>query len=795
MSFSRTLNTAERPSADHSPHASTEVVGIRGYASVIWRYSLTGAGANLLLGIIERLDLLPRTTPKLDTIYQSFTLTSYYSLVIVAGLLIGFAVGVAVLAGSAVTAFIRTLLQRIGFRFYLSGLLSFAVACGVFAIVLDLYPPVVLYVKTQIREAEKVHFLNQPLLNHERITSLVIVFGLLACCWMLWKLTQCSAKFASWIRFVWLAALTALLLASYYVNSRVEVALYQHSLHRSLFMLDTALAMAIVGTLYLSSDSIRGVVRSLGTGKGKGAGIAVAIILVACSAFTFQHLNKDQTLKVIVFYRTITAKSNFQFLQWILDRDRDGYSAILGGCDCDDSNGGINPGSKEVVGNGVDEDCIAGDLTANQIAEWNRQLKSARPAPEAGAKKLNVIYIFIDALRADHLGVYGYKTRNTSPNIDRLAAESSFFENGYTAAPNTFEALPKFMKSCYWDAHVPTWTEVLAKNGYDTMLFPQRTATLLRHVKGMKEVYHPEKRYKGDLEANVNNAISKLSAHPADTPFCAYIYAPDPHRPYKYHAQFHYGSSITDMYDGDIAYTDYHFGRLFDWLRSSGHMKDTMIVFMADHGESLGERMIYKHSTQLYNEQAHIPFIVYVPGIAPRKIPDYVTSVDLGATILSAVGITSPDDYAGANLLPLMEGQPFVHPPIYAEQTTREDSPYVTPSQQLVPVGNKYMVITQDGFKLIYDRDFYCFELYDLKHDPGEVHNLLDKMPGRAEQMKRMVGIYEGVVKLSRPDDADEQQYIFRHGSQPEGAEENEAVNRLLSEGRNLVATLIRHSL
>jgi hypothetical protein len=63
--------------------------------------------------------------------------------------------------------------------------------------------------------------------------------------------------------------------------------------------------------------------------------------------------------------------------------------------------------------------------------------------PDPSAKRLNVIYVFIDALRPDHLGVYGY-ARNTSPNLDKLAARSSLFENAFTPAPNTFEALPKF---------------------------------------------------------------------------------------------------------------------------------------------------------------------------------------------------------------------------------------------------------------------------------------------------------------------------------------------------------------
>ncbi|HEY9231540.1 MAG TPA: sulfatase/phosphatase domain-containing protein, partial [Blastocatellia bacterium] len=158
---------------------------------------------------------------------------------------------------------------------------------------------------------------------------------------------------------------------------------------------------------------------------------------------------------------------------------------------------------------------------------------------------------------------------------------------------------------------------------------------------------------------------------------------------------------------------------------------------------------------------SRIPMIIYVPDAAPRRVSAYVSSVDLGATILNAVGLDYPKDYAGVSLMPLLRGEAFTHPPIYAEQTTEEDSPYLLPEQNLVPYGKKYMVVTQDGFKLIYDRDYYAFELFDLKNDPGELRNLYDAQAERAAQMRALLGRYVDVVQASRPADADERQYRF----------------------------------
>src|SRR5204863_6714840 len=90
-----------------------------------------------------------------------------------------------------------------------------------------------------------------------------------------------------------------------------------------------------------------------------------------------------------------------------------------------------------------------------------------------------------------------------------------------------------------------------------------------------------------------------------------------------------------------------------------------------------------------------------------------------------------------------------------------EDSPYLPPEKNLVPYGKKYMVITQDGFKLIYNRDYYAFELFDLKNDGREERNLYDRLPEKAAELRALLGRYIDVVQASRPADADETQYRF----------------------------------
>jgi arylsulfatase A-like enzyme len=370
-------------------------------------------------------------------------------------------------------------------------------------------------------------------------------------------------------------------------------------------------------------------------------------------------------------------------------------------------------------------------------------------------------------LRPDRLGCYGYG-RGTSPNIDRLASRASLFENAYSSAPFTFEAVPRFMQSSYWDGNFPTWTHVLKQNGYRAV--GVRSPRLLRrYVKGVDS--KQSKREK-NTDSAMDVMIEAFEATPRGTPFLGFMHVPDPHWVYAPHSEFNFGESDSDRYDGEIAYADHHIGRLLTWLETTGRLEETIIVITSDHGESFGERGVYLHGTQLYDEQMRAPIIIHVPGQAPRRVRDYVSTIDLGTTILSLVGISPPTGYIGVSLGPLMRGEPFAHPPVFGEHNYREVSRLVPYESNLNPERRTYMVITQDGYKLIYHREWYGFELFDLKSDPRETRNLYDRMPEKASELEHLLGRFVDVVTASRPKDSDERR--FPPGNQSEEDDEVE---------------------
>jgi arylsulfatase A-like enzyme len=717
-------------------------------------YSLAGACASLLLLLIEWTDLNIQLTPVFRTPVERLTFTAYLSLDVVVGALIGLLVGLFALVGGKVVSLIESKLTRGRLLTTRTRFLSLLITGMLASILLSLQPQLRGYVSGLIIEAQKLPYIYGKLLPLEFYLIPVIIFGLLGACWVVLSATHYSEKSrAAKIGFPLL--MLALMGAAYYIDSRDQVQLYEYTLHRSMFLLAQGAAMAFLASIYCSVELVRQRISS----TAFAVKIALTILLLCSVTFTFIHFGRNQNLKTQLFTRTTQAKQHFKLAQWVLDLDRDGYSSLLGGGDADDTRADINPAQKEIPGDGIDNNQIGGDLTLEEVSAWFRERRVLHGLASPVAHHLNVVFVFIDATRADHFGAYGY-SRNTTPNLDKLAAKSILFENGFSPAANTFESAARFMKSSYWDAQVESWTEVLTRSGYDTILFPERRRSMLeRYVKGARVAPNSEGKY---LKESIDVAIQTLSEARSDHPFCAYIYAVEPHMPYAPHKQFNFGNSLTDLYDGELAFTDHHLGRFLDWMEQSGHMKDTMIVVMADHGESLGERAVYRHSSQLYNEQTHVPIIIYVPDLSPGRVPDYVTTIDLGTTVLDAAGIACPEQYTGVTLLPLMRGEPFTHPSLFAEQTLREkEFPNLRPDQYPQPELKKYMVLTREGYKLIYNREYQTFELFDLKADPGELNNLYDYLPELAQNLKQELGRFIDIVTVLRPANADESKYHF----------------------------------
>jgi arylsulfatase A-like enzyme len=104
-------------------------------------------------------------------------------------------------------------------------------------------------------------------------------------------------------------------------------------------------------------------------------------------------------------------------------------------------------------------------------------------------------------------------------------------------------------------------------------------------------------------------------------------------------------------YDGEVAHTDAEVGRLIAGIRARLPASETVLVFTADHGESLGELDYwFSHGETLSEGQVRVPLIVQVPGDAPGVREDVVATVDLVPTVLAALGVDARIDGRGRDL-------------------------------------------------------------------------------------------------------------------------------------------------
>ena len=160
-------------------------------------------------------------------------------------------------------------------------------------------------------------------------------------------------------------------------------------------------------------------------------------------------------------------------------------------------------------------------------------------------------------------------------------------------------------------------------------------------------------------------------------------------------------------------------GQLLDALERTGQREDTIVIFMSDHGELLGDHGIYLKGPFLYEESMRVPLVVSGPDVQEGVESDaLVELVDLAPTLLDAAEVDIPKGMQGRSLWPLLTGDQSVddhRDSVYAES-------YDTVHWQSDPSDCSTMLRTGDH-KLIRHHSTDQGELYDLREDPNEVEN------------------------------------------------------------------------
>jgi arylsulfatase A-like enzyme len=314
------------------------------------------------------------------------------------------------------------------------------------------------------------------------------------------------------------------------------------------------------------------------------------------------------------------------------------------------------------------------------------------PAPE------NAVLISVDTLRWDHVGLHGY-SRDTTPRIDEFFADATIFENAMSPAPCTLPALAQLLHGSYvLRPDRLSLAEMLRAHGFATAAFVSQhqlrpewhgggaSAELASAAARGFEVFDVQAADEVDVHGMSARTAREVSARAlawlssVQEPFFLWLHYFDPHDPYEPPPRFRAfdrnnrsarsgdrrsdlmgerrehepwfeagwifddadAAHLVNLYDGEILFADAQIGRILDALAQRGLLESTTVVFVADHGEWLGEGERWDHCLTLRDAEVRVPFLWSVAGerlAGQGRVATPVSTLDLAPTLLALLGI------------------------------------------------------------------------------------------------------------------------------------------------------------
>lgn len=356
-----------------------------------------------------------------------------------------------------------------------------------------------------------------------------------------------------------------------------------------------------------------------------------------------------------------------------------------------------------------------------------------------------ILLVTFDTTRADRLGCYGNEDRLT-PNLDRLAAEATLFEHAVAQVPTTLPSHSTMFTGLYPQDHgvrynlmfrlgpeAHTLAEIVSEAGFATAAFPG--SYILDRKYGLAQGFdtfadpptlergmrsHPDDLLRNAAEG-VDLALDWLAGHRGEKSF-VWLHFWEPHHPYE--PPFPYSSRYRERpYDGEIAYADEQFGRLYDSLRGDGEWDRTLLVVAGDHGEGLHDHDESYHSYLVYETTQRVPLILRAPRVAASRVSEPVVLADLMPTLLDLAGLPVPEGLRGISLRPALDGGDLPRRDLYFESLAGSLN-YGWAELRGVRSGRWKLIDSSDP------------ELYDLEEDPEERINLAGLEAERVQDLR-----------------------------------------------------------
>ncbi|REA00137.1 hypothetical protein DEQ92_20585 [Haloferax sp. Atlit-6N] len=287
---------------------------------------------------------------------------------------------------------------------------------------------------------------------------------------------------------------------------------------------------------------------------------------------------------------------------------------------------------------------------------------------------MNILVYVIDCLRADHVSCYGYQ-RETTPNIDALAADGIRYEQCFSPATWTRPVSASILTGLYPPAHgvrhredtfskgLPRLPRSLKQSGFETVGVSTmgNVSSALGYDVGFDQFFD---LYKEDeiIRKRTNTSTNKQrlwhenqdkialpkaedindyllpSINSSGEDLFSFAWSIDPHMPLNSSPQYtEFVNSAYDgpidgthesipdelteadlnhlrgLYDSEVRYTDEQFGLVIDELKRQGEYDESLIIVLGDHGEAFGEHGQFFHGNRPHDEVIHVPLIIKPP--------------------------------------------------------------------------------------------------------------------------------------------------------------------------------------
>lgn len=313
-------------------------------------------------------------------------------------------------------------------------------------------------------------------------------------------------------------------------------------------------------------------------------------------------------------------------------------------------------------------------------------LTACQPDSDGGdrASDRNLVLISVDALRADHVGAYGYE-RPTTPFLDSLAADSVVFERAWAPSSFTLQSvsslltgrLPTSGGSVSLEAQPHESAETLARlfraadfrTGVFSNQFLLGSRGFTRGFESIRIFDAPPGQPEQTARELTDNVLQFIDDYAGER-FMVYTHYVQPHQPYappaetasilgvdssdvsvmEIIAEIDAGERVSPAdprieqlkarYDAEIAAVDAAIEALVDGLTERGLAENTVVIVTGSQGQEFLEHGYLDHAWTLFEELLRVPLILRAPGLfEPQRIEQPVSTIDIYPTLVELFGL------------------------------------------------------------------------------------------------------------------------------------------------------------